>query len=73
MSEEQTEIWGCWDGSEVVSVIEPSKEGAIEVYANDYLLGELQTETETRNFSAEVSKGRPVLAVKIPPSLKRTC
>lgn len=69
MTDTADEKWGCWDGEdEIVSAIQPSKEGAIEEYANDYLLCELDHETETRTFDAVVSLGRPVLLIDQVPS-----
>ena len=70
MSEKTEEKWGCWDGSEVVSVVEATKEGAIESYANDYLSCELEEENFTGEMDAVVALGRPVLLANHAPSFE---
>lgn len=71
IDESAQEMWGCWDGlCEVVSVMEPTKDGAIEEYANDYLHNQLESETETTEFPATISLGRKVRAEDYAPDLE---
>lgn len=53
--------WGCWfDGDEIVSIIEESKENAIEIFCEQECLPLLDFETQTRAFIAMVGQGIPV-------------
>lgn len=60
---ERTEIWGCWDGqSEIVSIMEPTPDSAVETYAYEGLYDQHgacdgSDDELTGEFEAELSLG----------------